>query len=106
MLQVEPVAGRGRMKGEQRQLPRIPGSDEPRSLARAHLPAKRRHRSEGALDGAQNLDKLVSDQERLAVEALDQLAQPVDLEAVDVDRILVALTVDEAVRDLRALAGR
>ena len=82
VLQVEPVPGRGRMKGEQRQLPRVPGLDQPRRLARRRQAAERRHLPEGAPDGAQILDELVGDQQRLAVEALDQLAQPVDLDRV------------------------
>ena len=52
------------------------------------------------------LDELVGDQQRLAVEALDQLAQPVDLQAVDGHRIVGAVVVEEAVRQLRQLAGR
>ena len=75
----------------------------PRAPASA---AERRHLPEGAPDVAQILDELVGDQQRLAVEALDQLAQPVDLEAVDEHRIVGALVIEEAVRHLRQLAGR
>ena len=98
VLQIEPVARRSRMKGEQRQRPRIPGRDQLRSLARRRWAAERRHRSEGTPDGAQILDELVGDEERLPVEALDQLAQPVDLQAVDEHRIVGARVIEEAVR--------
>ena len=84
VLQIEPVPGRGRMKGEQRQRrPRSTPRPAASPRARRRRPAERRHRPEGAPDGAQILDELVGDQQRLAVEALDQLAQPVDLQAVD-----------------------
>src|SRR6516165_3082058 len=103
---LSPWPGRGRVKGEQRQRPCIPGRDMPRRLGGARRPAERWHLPEDAPDGPQILDELVGDEQRLAVEALDQLLQPLDLQVVDEDRIVVALAIEEAVGDLRQLAGR
>jgi len=94
------------VKGEQRQLSRIPLGDEPRCLARRRWPPERRHLTKGALDGSQILDELVSDEQRLAVEALNQLTQPIGLQAVDRNRIVIALVVEESIRDLGTLTGR
>src|SRR5262249_38668843 len=93
------------MKGEQRQLSLIPGRDEGRRLARRRQPAERRYLAEGTPDSAQILDELVGNEERLAVEALDQLTQPVDFQAMDEHRIVSAFVIEEAVRKLRQLAG-
>ena len=68
------------MKGEQRQLPSFQSATSCAACARRRRPAERRHLPEGAPDGAQVLDELVGDEQRLAVEAFDQLAQPVDLQ--------------------------
>ena len=68
--------------------------------------AERRHRAQRAPDGSQILDKLVGDEERLAVEAFDQLAQPVDLVAVNRNRIVGASVIKKAVGKLRQFASR
>src|SRR5262245_11496030 len=94
------------MKGEQRQFSLVPGRDVPRRLSRRRLAAERRDVTKGAPDGAQVLDELVVDEQGLTVEALDQLTQPVDFHLVYGDWVVVALAVEEAVCDLRALAGR
>jgi hypothetical protein len=93
------------VKGKERQRSLIPGSDQPRRLACASRAAKRWHVPEGAPYGAQILNELVGDEERLAGQAFDQLAQPVDLPAVDEHRIVGAFVVEEAVGELRQLAG-
>src|SRR5262245_55046555 len=111
MLQVESVSRGGRMQGEQWQRPRVPLCNQARGLARWRQAAKCRYLPEGAPDGVQVLNELVGDEQRLAVQAFDQLAQPVDLQAVDHNRrafcwIVSGLVVEEAVGQLRQLAGR
>jgi hypothetical protein len=93
------------VKGEQRQRACIPGGDQPRSFARRRQAAECRHLAESAPYSAQILNELVGDKQRLAVQALDQVSQPVDLQAVDEHRIVGAFIVKEAVRELRQLAG-
>jgi hypothetical protein len=45
------------------------------------------------------------DEKRLALQGLDQLAQPVDLNAVDKHRIIGAFVVEKAISNLCQLAG-
>ena len=79
------------MKGEQRQLcPRFHASTSRAASSADVPPPSAGYLAESPPDGTQILDELVGDQQRLAVEALDQLAQPVDFQGVDADRILGA----------------
>src|SRR5262245_32375351 len=94
------------MQGEHWQRPRIPCLDQLPRLSGRRRAAQGRYFSEGAPDGAQVFDELVGDEQRLAVQALDQLAQPVDFLAVDEHRIVGARVVEKAVSELRQLPRR
>ena len=54
---------------------------------------------------SEQVDYVDTDEQRLAIEALDQLAQPIDLQIMDVNRIVDAGVIEETIRQLCQLAG-
>jgi len=87
------MSGARRMESQKGEFAGVPGVDQARRLARRRQAAERRHLPEGPPDRAQILNELVGDQQWLAVQALDQLAQPVNFDSVHLDRVVAVFVM-------------